>query len=143
MAVVRDDFEYWLFDMDQELAVMMDGMPDDVAKVLDYSVESLSVVESWVLSRYPTVPDILKESEKLTLDRLARYVGETIRKTVGGVWDIDLSDPQNAYYRLPVVSQQGKWLECPVTLITAATDRRTGKYIELVVQRMQDRYAVR
>ena len=136
----RDDFEYWLFEMDDKLALLMTHLPEEVSEKLDYSVGSLSVLEKWLLTSYRSVGDVMKESEKKTLDQLSCYVGETIRKNLGGIWNIDQKDKKNAYFRIPVVQRKGIWTECPVTMVTAATDRRKGDYMEGIVKFMLESY---
>jgi hypothetical protein len=140
MAATRDDFEYWLFEMDDKLAMLMEYLPAEVSEKLDYSVSSLTLLERWLLNSYPSVRSILKESEKETLDQLSRYVGETIRKNLGGIWNIDLKNKKNVYFRIPVVQQKGTWTECPLTMMTAATDRRKGDYMEGIMRSLLEDY---
>lgn len=129
----RDDFEYWLFEMDERLSSFFGTLPESVSEKLDYSLGSLSVLEKWLLAKYPSVNDIMKPSEKDTLDNASRYVGEAFRKTLGGIWNIELKDKDNAYFKMPVV-QNTEWTECPITLVIAATDRRKGSFIEGVLK---------
>lgn len=136
----RDDFEYWLFAMDDKLALLFGSLPVEVSEKLDYSVGSLTLLEKWLLNLYPSVGDALKETEKDTLDQLSRYVGETIRKNLGGIWNIDLTNRKNVYFGIPVVEQKGVWSECPVSMVTAAADRRKGDYIESIVNSMIRRH---
>src|SRR5947209_7496375 len=124
MSPTRDDFEYWLFQMDERLSSFLTNLPEAVSKKLNYSVGSLSELEQWLLGRYGSLSEIMKESEKDILDKASRYVGEVFRKTLGGKWNIDLGDKENAYFNIPVVQQYGEWTECPASLITTATDRR-------------------
>jgi hypothetical protein len=58
----------------------------------------------------------------------------------GAVWDIDLTDEDDVYYRLPVVRIPGGPTEAPLSLATAALDRRTGDYLRTVVQHLADTY---
>ncbi len=138
--VTRDDFEYWLFVMDDKLGLLFGNLPVEVSGNLDYSVTSLTLLENWLLKSYPSVGDILKETEKDILDQLSRYVGETIRKNLGGIWNIDLIDKKNAYFGIPVVQRKGVWSECPVSMVTAATDRKKGDYMESIVNSMIRRH---
>jgi hypothetical protein len=136
----RDRFELWLMDMDDALERFMDQVPE-VREKLDYSAESLDVLEKWLLERYPTFEAIIADSEKDMLDGMARYVGETFRKNLGGIWDIVLDDPKNVWYRLPIVTGfpgQGAPLS-PVTMTTAAADRRTGTYWRTILQNLDKR----
>ena len=80
MASTRDDFEHWLFEMDDRLEEFVSVLPTDISTKMDYSAESLSVLEGWLMTQDESVNDILKESEKPMLDMVTRYVGETLRK---------------------------------------------------------------
>lgn len=140
MPDTRDDFEHWLFEMDDRLEQFLRDLPTHIGSKMDYSAESLSVLEDWLMTRYQSVNDILKESEKLMLDMLSRYVGESLRKNLGGIWSIDLKNKKSVYYRIPVIEKKGSWTECPVTLVTASMDRRTGVFIVGVLNSIARRY---
>ena len=142
MSRTRDDFEQWLFEMDDRLDEFIGIVPRNVSMKMDYSVESLSLLENWLLTKYRSVNEILKDSEKQLLDMVARYVGETLRKNFGGIWNIDLRKNAGVYYELPVIEKQGCWTECPVTLVTASIDRRSGNYMAGVLNSIASRYGV-
>src|ERR1044072_6372418 len=91
----REEFEVWLFDMDNELEVFLSEVPPDLKKKLDYSAKSLDALEEWMLTKYGSVEDIMKKTEKTTLDRIARYIGETVRRNYSLIWDIELEDPDD------------------------------------------------
>ncbi|MBN8602803.1 MAG: hypothetical protein J0M26_17335 [Planctomycetes bacterium] len=140
MTATRDDFEHWLFEMDDHLKKFIDILPTDISSKLDYSTGSLSFLEGWLLSKYGSVNEILKESEKQTLDMVARYVGETFRKNLGGIWNIDLKNKKNVFYRMPVIEKLGSWTQCPITLVTASLDRRSGSFMTGVLNSIASRY---
>ena len=110
----------------------MEGLPADLRAELDFSVGSLRSIEGYVLDRYPSVADIRDPEEAELHDAMAIYVGETIRlRTGGGTWTLPLSDPRDAYYRTPILrGVPGTRSDiAPLTLITAAIDRRRGTYL--------------
>src|SRR5436305_866591 len=109
MAPTRDDFEEWLAQMDDRIDGLLAHLPSDIASQLDYSARSLDVLEGWLLSQYPSTRALLADEAKEALDEIASYVGEVFRKTIGGVWTIDLDNPKNAYFRIPVLEDRGKW----------------------------------
>lgn len=139
IIVTRDDFETWLFSMDEELDAFFSSLPANIIKKLDYSLDSLLELEALILKKFDSINSIMATENKLELDRLARYVGESIRKSVGGKWDIELDDPSDAFYRLPVMTHEKYGRECPVTLVTASTDRRKGDYIFKVANNKKKR----
>jgi hypothetical protein len=55
-------FQYWLMEMGDRLDELIEEMPAQL--MLDYSPESLLRLEEWISKTYPTVGDILKETEK-------------------------------------------------------------------------------
>ncbi|MEW4565738.1 hypothetical protein AB1K70_24665 [Bremerella sp. JC770] len=129
----RDDFEYWLSSMDEFLEQMLEVFPESDQHRLDYSPESLDVVENWVLSKYKKIDDILVPSESQLANCIACYVGETFRKKLGAKWDIRFDDPSFAYHALPILTW-GKESDCPLTIVTAAIDRRTGKFFRTLLE---------
>lgn len=127
--MTRDDFEYWLISMDDELDIFFSSLPSDFVNKLDFSLDSLIELEEFVLDKYASANLIMDQTNKMELDRLSRYVGETIRKSIGGTWDIELEDSDNAYYKLPILVHKKYGKECPVTLVTTCADRRKGDFI--------------
>lgn len=126
--------------MDDRLEELPRVLPTDVSTKLDHTLASLYPLEEWVLKKYASVQEILRESEKVLLDILACYVGETFRKNLGGIWSIELKDKKFIFYQLPVVKKQGCWTECPLSLVTASTDRRSGTYMAGVLQAIASQY---
>lgn len=128
---LRDHFEQWHASIYVYLDDLRAAVPDDV--VLDGSLDSLLPLERWVLTRYPDVA-----SAKAELGGLAggagAYLGETVRKAAGGSWRLD-DNERSVFHGFPVLEgvRGGKTIS-PFTLITAATDRRTGEYLHSVAR---------
>ncbi len=93
------------------------------------------------LERYATVDDLLKPEAKEIVDGLARYVGETYRRTIGGKWEIRLDDPEYVYYALPQLTsfEPHPTPIAPHCLVTASADRRTGNYWRMVLENTRKR----
>src|SRR5262245_30400098 len=85
----------------QVLERFVDTLPAEVAQGLDFTPVSLDVVENWILTKYASIAQMLSSTEAGTVDGLARYVGETFRKAIGGRWSIRLDDSKYAFYGLP------------------------------------------
>ncbi|VTR96976.1 hypothetical protein [Tuwongella immobilis] len=132
----RDDFEYWLSNMDDVLESFLAGQPEEIRRRLDFSGPSLDVVESIILRIYPDTDSMLEASQSQSVNALSCYVGETFRKTLGGKWDIRLDDPKFAFAGLPILvgglNQAAP--RCPLTLTTATADRRTGNYLRTILE---------
>jgi hypothetical protein len=138
----RDRFEFWLADMDDALDRFLVSVRESVGSTLNFTPASLDRLQGWLLARYDDHDQMLKPAESETIDGIARYIGETIRRTVGCHWDIELSDPKKAFYQLPILVGFGAkdTPECPHTLATAAAARRTGNYLSNVLAAIQKRY---
>jgi hypothetical protein len=134
--VDEEGFEGWLLFVDDTIQQLLDELPKEISQRLDFTPESLDVLEGWLLGKYDSPAAILQPSENWFLDRAAKYVGETTRRAVGGEWGIELHDPSYVYYGLPEIRTERGWVECPATLVTASLDRRRGDYIRKVVEHM-------
>lgn len=138
----REDFEYWLADMYDALDRFLETLPKETRARLDFSPDSLDILEAWILDRYDNNKKMLEPNESHILDGIARYIGETFRNSLGGYWDIQLGDPRYVYYGLPILTGFSKKsnTECPLTLATASADRRNGKYLSTVLKNMMRRH---
>jgi hypothetical protein len=78
----------------------------------------------------------MHDSQKTILDRIARYIGETIRRKYDLKWKIELRNLDDAYFGLPVMSdEKGKRnYECPHSLATATVDRQEPGYLRMVFE---------
>lgn len=139
----QDDFQQWVFDMDDALDDFRQRVPADQRDKLDYSPASLDVAEKWILDTYPSVDAMLKPDQAQQVDGVARYIGETFRKALGGSWRINLEDPKQAFHGMPVVvfgSNLGE--DSPQSLATATADRRTGTYLRQILEyKLEDKAA--
>lgn len=134
MTKEDDQFQFWLMDMSDAIERFHHSLPNELGLLFDYSPDSLLAHEEFALSKYPNVEAAKQPDEAATLDALARYVGQVFRKNLGEKWVIDYSDEKNAFYGLPQISgMAGQKVQlCPLTLVTASLDRRTGKFIRQI-----------
>ena len=134
----EDDFPYWLMDMDDALERFKVSLAQDVARAADLSFSSLANMEAHFLAEFSSVEQALATESALHIDGYARYLGEALRLYLGGTWSIDFSDKKYAFYGLPQLS--GKYGKvCPLTLVTAAADRRTGLYWSTLANNLKKR----
>lgn len=128
--MTRDDFESWLADMDDVLECWLQTVDSAERARLDYSPESLSVVERLILEAFASSADALVPQASRRLDAFARYTGEVMRKNLGATWDIVLDRPAYAFVGLPILRHVSLRSEmCPHTLVTATADRRNGVFL--------------
>jgi hypothetical protein len=133
----EEKFEYWLMDMNDAIERFIHMMPNEISERLDYSVESLSVLEAWFLEKYKSLEQIKPQSEAGIVDGAARYIGETFRKILGGKWTLDLSDGKNAFYGLPqLIGCKNQVTQiCPIKLVSVSISRRTGNLIRSMLEK--------
>lgn len=132
----EDLFEFWLMEMDNALDRFFGVLPEGARQGMDYSPESLQILEAWLLGKYSDTTMMLPVSESKLVDGVARYIGEVFRRNLGGKWIIDFKDKKNAFYGLPQLGgMPGQKLQiCPLTLATTSADRRTGKFLQTIYQ---------
>jgi hypothetical protein len=131
----RDDFGTWLVFLDDYIDDFLAILPPEKRDKLDYLPKSLDVVEMWLLDQYPSNQareERFKQQEHRHVFMGAMcYVGETIRRNLGGIWNIHLDEQGHPYEELPVIEnfdQQGSTL-CPAILMSQAIEKRVGVYI--------------
>lgn len=137
----REDFENWIFDMSDTLERFIAQFPLETQKQLDFSPNSLNILENWFLSVYPNIQSMCASDQSNQVNGIACYIGETFRKTIGGKWDINLDDPKMAFFGLPILTGSPKLRApiCPHTLATASADRRTGTYLGKIMENLLNR----
>ena len=127
----KEQFEYWLAHMNDALEEFLSEMPS----ALDYSVDSLEALEACLLKEFPSVEGAKTQENSQRLDGYSRYLGEVIRKSIGGIWSISYDDPKNAFYGRPQISE-GKGQQsqiCPQAYVTTAIARRRGSFLRTLV----------
>lgn len=126
-----DGFQYWLMEMDDAIEYFMKSIPNEISIKLDYTPESLLVLEEYILHKYADIESARKKSEAKFFDGASRYLGELFRKLDGGKWYIELERKDNFFYGLPqVVGGKNQVTQlCPLALVRASTDRRKGDYL--------------
>jgi hypothetical protein len=135
-------FEHWLAHMDDALAEFFARLPPALKAGLDFAPASLDRLEAFLLERYPSVQAI-KADVQPYLDGAARYVGEVFRRNLGGHWRMRMDDPKYVYAGLPELtfSTTKDTPVCPITLVSASLDRRTGAFISSVFANSAKRIA--
>jgi hypothetical protein len=133
----REEFQTWLaidLDVREELYALL-GHP------LDVDLGSLDQLESWLLDRYPDPDAVLALGQRDIADAAARHVGRVIVLNVDdAVWDIELDDEDDVFYRLPIIRWPDGVEDCPLARVTTCLDRRTGSYLREHVEGLQEVY---
>lgn len=137
----KENFQQWLFLMDDTLDEIKRIFKNDKNVSLDFSPNSLDNVENWILDNFESKEDLLMEKNKHFLNMLAVYIGETFRKNIGGKWKLDLSNEKSAYYKLPILTDSPN-INSPIaphTLATACISRGKGNYISTILNNKLDK----
>jgi hypothetical protein len=121
-----DEFEFWLIEMDDALEEFLRTLPESMRTKMGYTRESLNLLEAWILDKFASPEQLLEDSNAHVLDGLARYVGETLRRAIGGRWRLGTAPLRVPELYGPELSETPV---LPHSLIGAAVDRRTGQYL--------------
>jgi hypothetical protein len=133
----REEFQTWLAK-DEEVRDELERL---VGEELGPDEPSLDALEAFLLERYRNPDEALRLNERGVLDAAARHIGLVMLLSVDGAsWDIDLENEQNVYYRLPIIKLSDGAEECPLSLATAALDRRVGDYLRTIVEGYEEDY---
>ncbi|MBK8030933.1 MAG: hypothetical protein IPK17_15885 [Chloroflexi bacterium] len=135
----QKQFDEWLDDKDLRLMRFFASIPPELLSYLDFSLDSLKHLETWLLQKYPEVQRDLSVNELAIIDTIGTYVGEVFRKYLGGQWVIDLENEENAYFGIPGIGNFGGnhsiKLVYPSTWVTTSIHRRTGTFIYNLVEK--------
>jgi hypothetical protein len=125
----REEFQSWLArDLD-----VRDELYELVGAELAPGPESLDALEAFLLRRYPGPAAAVTLEHRGVTDAAARHVGLVLVLNVDdAVWDIEIDDDDRLFYRLPIIRFGDGEEDCPLTMVTAALDRRTGTYLRAV-----------
>jgi hypothetical protein len=133
----RQEFQVWLAKEVEVRAELERLMGAELT--LDES--SLDALETYLLRRYGDAKAALALNARGVLDAAARHVGLVMVLHVDGAeWAFDLENEDNAYYGLPIIRLPDGAEDCPVSMTTAALDRRTGDYLRSIVEGYEEDY---
>jgi hypothetical protein len=128
----KDEFEYWLFHKNEHEQAFLEFMKQDYGLDLDYSIQSLDLLEKWLLDRFEDLNSALKYDQISLLNGFSMYVGSCLHNMIGGKFTIEVNDRDDAYWGIPLVRNDKKY-EAPLILITTAIDRRVGNFISSAI----------
>ena len=129
----KDEFQLWLArneDLREELEHLMGG-----SKKLGVDTASLDALEAFLLARFADPASALRLDSRGIVDAASRQVGLVLMLNVDGAeWAINLDDKKRIYYQLPLIRFENGDEECPLSMVTACLDRRTGDYMRTLVE---------
>ncbi len=121
--------------MDDAIEAFVTSAPEPLRQQLDGTPASLDKLEAWLLTRYAGVADSRPPSEAAFIGGAALYLGEILRVATGSKWTIENRDKKFVYFGLPILhgGRLGQMPACPMTMVTASLDRRTGRYLSTIL----------
>jgi len=127
----KENFEVWLFTMSDVLEEFIESFLNETNHELDYSSNSLILLEKYIHKNFSVISELNSEDNKFKYDVLTRYLGETIRKNIGGIWKLDIENEKSAYYKLPVLIDdiEKPTPICPHKLISACIIRKKEDFL--------------
>lgn len=137
----KREFKYWLAETEPITEYFIEAFYQEFGERLDYSPESLLVLERGILEKY-SGPELISERYVTTWGEDAgRYIGEVFRKELNGYWDLIYreSSHNNGYFRVPIVrfDDSGR-STCPRYTASATIDRRKGDYIYKIFRNIRE-----
>ncbi|KQS91400.1 hypothetical protein [Chryseobacterium sp. Leaf394] len=143
MLYTKENFQDWIFDIDDKMDLFTEGFAQENNLNLNYSIKSLDELEGWILKTYKSEDQLIKDPT--IFDLLTIYIGETFRKYIGGKWFMDIDNEKNAFYMMPVLTSpdfKGVKYKSPMTFATASIDRKKGNYISTVLKNNMEDMAI-
>ncbi|CAM3290803.1 hypothetical protein [Empedobacter stercoris] len=84
----EESYNWWLTIM-PDVMYNLKLFPKDVSSKLDYSVESLDILELYIIENY-NIDDLRLPFYKTVDDIFSRYIGETFRKNIkDAIWEME------------------------------------------------------
>ncbi len=127
----RQQFQNWLDYLPEYLNEVRHIFSEEDRQKLDFSPESLDVIEAFILSTYPHSDSMLPSAEAATVNLLTCYIGEVFRRSLAIEWELQLNSGY-VYFGLPVLVLKNGDVRCPLSLATTAAARRTGRHLRKV-----------
>jgi len=101
--IKQETFIEWTTFIEDRVNEWSTTAPKEIVKNLDYSPESLKVIEQYILSKY-TKETLGNSENKIEIDALVSYYGETLRRNIpNSIWHIELDDETSVDFNTPSV----------------------------------------
>jgi hypothetical protein len=140
MNTQEEDFEWWITMIPDRIEELKQSLPQEISSRLDSSIDSLNVVEKYLIENYTI--DTLRSPQNASLyDGFARYIGHTFKRNVkDAYWAIELEDKTDVFYNLPTLIVKGTNTSplCPLIMATTSIDRNTGNLLSNSITHYQE-----
>jgi hypothetical protein len=115
-------------------------LPNNVSSLLNYDVDSLDIVERYVLNNF-NLDTIYYEKNKVALDFFVRYVGKTFFVNIKNLKWFFILDDKNFYYGEPILTKKHTdlyMLISPLSFIISSLDRQKGNCMSKILKNRID-----
>ena len=130
LAGKEDNYNWWLNVMPDEMP-RLSILPKEIRAHLDYSLDSLDVIEAYIVSNY-TVDELKDRRNKFARDLFVRYIGETFRKNVPELyWAFEAENEKDAYFGIPVLMTMAEGVPpmTPTLWVTELPGQKDGSFL--------------
>lgn len=135
------DLQVWLDAMEERYYELKSFLPKNISKELNFQIDSLDYLESYILDSYKTIDEFLElDSKTLIRDKMARYFGEVARLNVEKcAWYIQRENKRSIYFNIPVIYivSPSQHIDSPYHVITASIDRKNGHFLKKMITNYQ------
>ncbi len=134
--ITPDIFDGWLTFMDEYIEDFKSQLPKEVSAKINYTSDSLDVVENWILGQYATPKLLFAEKQNTPLSGIVCYVGETFRINLNGIWQLHSREPNHPFDGLPVIEgfSNNRISICPSNLLAESIKKRVGWYMRATLK---------
>lgn len=127
------DFETWITFLPDKVIELKKELPENISKFLNQSIDSLDIIEEYLLKNY-TQESIIQD--KFFLDKLASYTGTVFSKNLpNSYWYIELANSKDVFFCLPVLKVKDAKLApfSPYNMVTALFVRKKGNFLSSIL----------
>jgi double-stranded uracil-DNA glycosylase len=128
-----DRFDSWVMEMDNTIGHFLATLSGDIRQKLDYSRESLDVIEDWILKTYPNRDALLAKNQRKIVDGAACYIGETFRKHLGGYWGVRYDSANRPEPVIEGFDKHGSIVSPDSLIATLVSKKRGVGYLQVVL----------
>ncbi|EGV43084.1 hypothetical protein BZARG_3069 [Bizionia argentinensis JUB59] len=127
--IKKENFIEWTTFIEDRVNNWTLNAPKKLVDVLDYSPESLKVIEKYILENY-TRETLGKPENKSTIDAIISYYSEVfMRNLPNSIWHIELEDENSVDFNLPCIKTPIGTLVNPYYLIKRVMAKNKGTFL--------------
>lgn len=132
-------FMEWTTFIEDRVNSWLESANPEIREYLDYSPESLERVEQYLLNNYHKETLAMQEN-KIPIDALVSYYGETLRRNIpGSTWYIELDDDTSVDFSSPAVRAPIGPLLGLYWLLKRVFAKNSGDFLYSLYQKMKVR----